>query len=132
MQQAQSWREVPGRLIQTPAERQDPAALPDVHPQTLYRWARGSSPRLATLQRLLLFLSEPESAAFRALLEAEFGSNLDEARSEGDSDAHEILVTHLTRFPRTLALVCPTRRSGSVSSRFSSNYPWPGCARLST
>lgn len=59
MQEAATWRELLGDIIQDPLQRQRIARALDVSPITLLRWVNGeSTPRWQSLQRLLGVLPE--------------------------------------------------------------------------
>lgn len=72
MQTLQTWRDLLGRCIQDPSERQRIANMLGVSPITLTRWvSRDSNPRLPNLRKLLLALPEYRERLI-ALIEDEF------------------------------------------------------------
>lgn len=78
MEHGTSWRELLGKLISNPQEKQRIAHELQVNPITLTRWANNeATPRLQKLRALLNALPEYRSILL-PLLEEEFGENFDE------------------------------------------------------
>ncbi len=72
MDQAETWRELLGRCIENPQERQRLADALGINPMTLNRWVTGESdPRQQNLRRLLQALPQYRER-FIALIEQEF------------------------------------------------------------
>ena len=88
MQEATTWRELLGSIIQDPQERRRLATELGINPVTLTRWVNNeSSPRSQSIQRLLNALPQHRKALLDQLLE-EFGGLIAET---DDSSAEDLL-----------------------------------------
>ena len=86
MQEATTWRELLGSIIQDPQERRRLANELGVNPVTLTRWVNGeSSPRSQSIQRLLNALPQHRKALFDQLLD-EFGGVMSETEDTATED----------------------------------------------
>ena len=87
MQEATTWRELLGSIIQDPQERRRLANELGVNPITLTRWVNGeSSPRSQSIQRLLNALPQHRKALLDQLLD-EFGGLITESEDTLTEDS---------------------------------------------
>ena len=87
MQEATTWRELLGSIIQDPQERRRLANELGVNPVTLTRWVNGeSSPRSQSIQRLMNALPQHRKALFDQLLD-EFGGVMAETEDTSTVDS---------------------------------------------
>ena len=86
MQKTRTWRELLGELISNPQERQRIADELNVTPITLSRWVQyESKPRIASLRRMLLVMSEHRQLLLE-LIEKEFPGFTLSQRDDGQLD----------------------------------------------
>src|SRR5437660_10829856 len=79
MQEATTWRELLGSIIQDPQERRRLANELSINPVTLTRWVNNeSSPRPQSIQRLLNALPQQQKALHAQLMN-EFGGLIAES-----------------------------------------------------
>jgi transcriptional regulator with XRE-family HTH domain len=86
MQEATTWRELLGSIIQDPQERRRLATELGINPVTLTRWVNNeSSPRSQSIQRLLNALPQHRKALLEQLVD-EFGGLIAEANDSSTED----------------------------------------------
>ncbi len=105
MLHARTWRELLGRNIESPHERQRIAMELGVNPVTLTRWVKGeSNPRPHHLQRLPTLLPR-DQAELRASIEEEFSSIAHTPQGRRQEDALSTIPTEFySRVLHTLAI----------------------------
>jgi hypothetical protein len=115
MQEATTWRELLGRIIQDPLERRRLANELGVNPVTLTRWVNNeSSPRSQSIQRLLNALPEHRKALLDLLLD-EFGGFIAEPEGSSAEDLlNKIPSEFYIRVLRTLATIPNVLRFSSL------------------
>jgi transcriptional regulator with XRE-family HTH domain len=115
MQEATTWRELLGSIIQDPQERRRLANELGVNPVTLTRWVNGeSSPRSQSIQRLLNALPQHRKALFDQLLD-EFGGVIAETGDTSTEDSlYKIPSEFYIRVLRTRATVPQVLRFSSL------------------
>ena len=115
MQEATSWRELLGSIIQDPQERRRLATELGINPVTLTRWVNNeSSPRSQSIQRLLNALPQHRKALLDQLLD-EFGGLIDEADDSSTEDLlYKIPNEFYFRVLRTRATIPKVLRFSSL------------------
>jgi transcriptional regulator with XRE-family HTH domain len=115
MQEATTWRELLGSIIQDPQERRRLANELGVNPVTLTRWANGeSSPRSQSIQRLLNALPQHRKALLDQLLD-EFGGLIAETEDASTEDTlYKIPSEFYFRVLRTRATIPQVLRFSSL------------------
>ena len=115
MQEATTWRELLGSIIQDPQERRRLANELGINPVTLTRWVNNeSSPRSQSIQRLLNALPQHRKALLDQLLD-EFGGLISEAEGPLAEDLlYKIPGEFYIRVLRTLATIPQVLRYSSL------------------
>ncbi len=115
MQEATTWRELLGSIIQDPQERRRLATELGINPVTLTRWVNNeSSPRSQSIQRLLNALPQHRKALLDQLLD-EFGGLIDEADDSSTEDLlYKIPNEFYFRVLRTRATIPKVLRFSSL------------------
>ena len=115
MQEATTWRELLGSIIQDPQERRRLANELGVNPVTLTRWVNGeSSPRSQSIQRLLNALPQHRKALHDQLLD-EFGGLISEPEDTLTEDSlSKIPSEFYIRVLRTRATIPQVLRFSSL------------------
>lgn len=115
MQEATTWRELLGSIIQDPQERRRLANELGVNPVTLTRWVNGeSSPRSQSIQRLLNALPQHRKALFDQLFD-EFGVLIAETEDTPTEDSlYKIPSEFYIRVLRTRATIPQVLRFSSL------------------
>src|SRR5947209_7996035 len=115
MQEATTWRELLGSIIQDPQERRRLANELGVNPVTLTRWVNGdSSPRSQSIQRLLNALPQHRKALLDQLLD-EFGGLIPEPEDTLTEDSlNKIPAEFYIRVLRTRATIPHVLRFSSL------------------
>ena len=125
MQEATTWRELLGSIIQDPQERRRLANELGVNPVTLTRWVNSeSSPRSQSIQRLLNALPQHRKALHDQLLD-EFGGLISEPEdtltedslSKIPSEFYIRVLTHSRNNPPGTPLLLTLRSHSTTSSR---------------
>ncbi len=115
MQEATTWRELLGSIIQDPQERRRLANELGINPVTLTRWVNNeSSPRSQSIQRLLNALPQHRKALLDQLLD-EFGGLIAETEGSLTEDLlNKIPSEFYIRVLRTLATIPRVLRFSSL------------------
>jgi hypothetical protein len=115
MQEATTWRELLGSIIQDPQERRRLANELGVNPVTLTRWVNNeSSPRSQSIQRLLNALPQHRKALHDQLLD-EFGGLIAETEDSSTEDLlYKIPSEFYIRVLRTRATIPTILRFSSL------------------
>src|SRR5438874_6631271 len=115
MQEATTWRELLGSIIQDPQERRRLANELGINPVTLTRWVNNeSSPRSQSIQRLLNALPQHRKALLDQLLD-EFGGLIAETESSLTEDLlFKIPSEFYIRVLRTRATIPKVLRFSSL------------------
>jgi transcriptional regulator with XRE-family HTH domain len=115
MQEATTWRELLGSIIQDPQERRRLATELGINPVTLTRWVNNeSNPRSQSIQRLLNALPQHRKALLDQLLD-EFGGLIAEADDSSTEDLlYKIPNEFYIRVLRTRATIPKVLRFSSL------------------
>ena len=115
MQEATTWRELLGIIIQDPRERRRLANELGVNPVTLTRWVNNeSSPRPQSIQRLLNALPQHRKALFDQLLDEFGGIAVEPEDSVTEDTQYKIPSEFYNRVLRTRATVPQVLRFSSL------------------
>ena len=115
MQEATTWRELLGSIIQDPQERRRLATELGINPVTLTRWVNNeSTPRSQSIQRLLNALPQHRKALLDQLID-EFGGHITEAEDSSTEDLlYKIPSEFYIRVLRTRATIPQVLRFSSL------------------
>ena len=109
MQTFQTWRDLLGRCIQDPSERQRIAEMLGISPVTLTRWvSRDSNPRQPNLRKLLVALPDYRERLI-ALIEEEFPGFSNEV--QGDAVQGEVKAIPSEFYSRVLHTLTSTPKN---------------------
>ena len=115
MQEATTWRELLGSIIQDPQERRRLANELGINPVTLTRWVNNeSTPRSQSIQRLLNALPQHRKALLDQLID-EFGGHITETEDSSTEDLlYKIPSEFYIRVLRTRATIPQVLRFSSL------------------